>query len=226
MTCFLWFEPLSILDYAESSTEQTGQLYPLSDDSIPVPDFIEFCTRVIRTTAVSKEVALLGLLFIYRFRLRNPDVVGKTGSHWRIFTVALMLGNKSTIASDVDLILVLDDNTYTNKTWADVTRIHGVDEIKVMEVEFLAQLRYNLFVSPQQWEEWKAKVCQMHAYHRECLRPRNVSKKPFPSSIPLSPPVSSTCTSPSFPDQPSYPPLATSPFRPQMPQQAIPDGIL
>jgi hypothetical protein len=23
-----------------------------------------------------------------------------------------------------------------------------------MEVEFLAQLRYNLFVSPQQWEEW------------------------------------------------------------------------
>jgi hypothetical protein len=95
MVCLLWFEPIAILDYAKSYSEQTTQLHPLSDDSIAASDFIEFCTRVIRATAVSKEVALLGLLYIYRLRMKNPGVDGKSGSQWRIFTISLMLGNKS-----------------------------------------------------------------------------------------------------------------------------------
>lgn len=93
MVCFLWFEPIAILDYA--GVGENVQLHHLADDSIPAPDFIEFCIRVIRTTAVSKEVALLGLLFIHRLRMKNPGVEGKAGSQWRIFTIALMLGNKS-----------------------------------------------------------------------------------------------------------------------------------
>jgi hypothetical protein len=93
MACFLWYEPMQILEFAEN--DSTGQQFPLSDDSFVAPDFVEFCGRVIRTTAVSKEVALLGLLYIHRFRQRNSEVLGKSGSHWRIFTVALMLGNKS-----------------------------------------------------------------------------------------------------------------------------------
>jgi hypothetical protein len=100
MVCFLWFEPIAILDYAESYNDQTSQPHPLSDDSIAANDFIEFCTRVIRATAVSKEVALLGLLYIYRLRLKNPGVDGKSGSQWRIFTISLMLGNKSTPISE------------------------------------------------------------------------------------------------------------------------------
>ena len=95
MVCFLWFEPIAVLEYAGSSVEH-AQFNTLSDDSTPGSDFIDFCLRVIRTTAVSKEVALLGLLFIHRLRLRNPTVEGKSGSQWRIFTIALMLGNKST----------------------------------------------------------------------------------------------------------------------------------
>lgn len=94
MVCLLWFEPIAILDYAASSHEHT-QLNHLADDSIPSQDFIDFCARVIKTTAVSKEVAILSLLFIHRLRIRNPNVEGKSGSQWRIFTIALMLGNKS-----------------------------------------------------------------------------------------------------------------------------------
>ena len=92
MVCFLWFEPLPILDSAGAGD---AQLPHLSDDSVPASDFVDFCIRVIRTTAVSKEVALLGLLYIHRLRLKNPSVEGKSGSQWRIFTIALMLGNKS-----------------------------------------------------------------------------------------------------------------------------------
>lgn len=96
MVCFLWFEPISVLDFAATQTGEQPHPQHLADDSIPSPDFIEFCVRVIRTTAVSKEVALLGLLYIHRLRLRNTNVEGKSGSQWRIFTIALMLGNKST----------------------------------------------------------------------------------------------------------------------------------
>ena len=98
MVCFLWFEPITVIEYAAAHGDSASQMHPPTDDSIPAQDFVEFCTRVIRTTAVSKEVALLGLLFIYRLRLRNPGVDGKSGSQWRIFTIALMLGNKSNLS--------------------------------------------------------------------------------------------------------------------------------
>jgi len=101
MACFLWFEPVGIVEYAMTYNEHNGQLHPLADDSIAAPDFIEFCTRVIRTTAVSKEVALLSLLFVHRLRQKNSEVQGKTGSQWRIFTIALMLGNKSTLNTEL-----------------------------------------------------------------------------------------------------------------------------
>ena len=45
-----------------------------------------------------------------------------------------------------DPVTVLDDNTYTNKTWAEVSGI-TVKEIHVMEVEFLSNMRYSLLVS-------------------------------------------------------------------------------
>lgn len=76
----------------------------------------------------------------------QPFCKGKPGSEFRLLTVALMLGNKceylsQTIASGLAVLclltlkLVLDDNTYTNKTWAEVSGI-SVQEIHIMEVEF------------------------------------------------------------------------------------------
>jgi hypothetical protein len=53
-----------------------------------------------------------------------------------------MLGNK-----------FLDDNTYTNKTWAEVSGI-SVLEVHIMEVEFLSNMRYSLFTSEKEWLDW------------------------------------------------------------------------
>lgn len=86
-----------------------------------------------------------------------------------------------------------------------------------MEVEFLSQMRYNLFVSPQQWEEWKTFSSRLFAYHREGVRQRNIQRKVFQSSIPPSPPVSTAATSPSFSEQPQYMPMPSSPYRLQFP---------
>ena len=121
------------------------------------------------------------------------------------------------------LIVVLDDNTYTNKTWSDVTKILHVHDIKIMEVEFLSQMRYNLFVSPQQWEEWKTRVSRMYIYHRDCLRQRSIPKKVFHTNIPSSPPVSTIPTSPPFVEQQPY--IPGSPFRMYFPQQSVPERM-
>ena len=92
-----------------------------------------------------------------------------------------------------------------------------------MEVEFLSQMRYNLFVSPQQWEDWKATVSRMYIYHRDCLRQRSITKKVFQTNIPPSPPVSTIPTSPHFAEQQSY--MPTSPFRMHFSQQPVPERM-
>lgn len=68
--------------------------------------------------------------------------------------------------SGLTWFLVLDDNTYTNKTWAEVSGI-ALQEIHIMEVEFLSNVWYNLFASKDEWNKWHAKLgCFSDFYHR------------------------------------------------------------
>jgi hypothetical protein len=64
---------------------------------------------------------------------------------------------------------VLDDNTYTNKTWAEVSGI-SVQEIHIMEVEFLSNVRYNLFVSKAEWTQWHSKLGRFADYFDKASR--------------------------------------------------------
>ncbi|KAF1962188.1 hypothetical protein CC80DRAFT_156428 [Byssothecium circinans] len=141
VTCLFWFESSTtlkqILDINSPKTIQ-----PLVPDAIPTAGFRKWVATILTTTQVAQNVILLALLFIYRLKLTNPSVKGKPGSEYRLLTVALMLGNK-----------FLDDNTYTNKTWAEVSGI-SVQEVHIMEVEFLSNMRYSLFTPQNKWEEW------------------------------------------------------------------------
>jgi len=67
---------------------------PLVHDAIPTTGFRKWVATILTTTQVAPNVILLALLFIYRLKLINPSVKGKTGSEYRLLTVALMLGNK------------------------------------------------------------------------------------------------------------------------------------
>ncbi|KAL4978336.1 cyclin-domain-containing protein [Aspergillus desertorum] len=143
MTCLFWFESTPKLRAIEEHLTHGLSLCP---EAIPTTAFQKWVSNILSTTQVSQNVILLALLFIYRLKKFNPAVRGKKGSEYRLMTVALMLGNK-----------FLDDNTYTNKTWADVSRI-SVQEIHVMEVEFLSNLRYNLYASEKEWAQWHVKL--------------------------------------------------------------------
>jgi hypothetical protein len=153
ITCLFWFETAKTLQYAEDLPLDSAIERGLLPDATPSIGFRKWVTTIISTTQVGKNVILLALMFIYRLKRFNPTVSGKRGSEFRLLTIALMLGNK-----------FLDDNTYTNKTWAEVSGI-SVTEIHIMEVEFLSNMRYDLYASADEWSQWKAKLGRFGAFY-------------------------------------------------------------
>lgn len=161
MTCLFWFESIKVHQAAEDIDQvPPHQRVPrLTSNAIPSDAFKKWVYTILSTTQVTQNVVLLALRFIYRLKMTNPQVKGRPGSEFRLLTVALMLGNK-----------FLDDNTYTNKTWADVSGI-PVGEIHVMEVEFLSNMRYSLLVSKNEWEAWLVSLANFWEYCERSMRP-------------------------------------------------------
>ena len=98
-------------------------------------------------------------------------------------------------------LLDLDDNTYTNKTWAEVSGI-SVQEIHVMEVEFLSNMRYGLYVGEPEWRHWHTKLGRFWAYWS---RASTMPLAPSPSLLlvrPSPPPPTTAATAPT-PDRKS-----------------------
>jgi len=180
ITSLFWFESLETLRKAERLSPSSSPIKPLRPETLPSSGFRKWVVTILSTTQVSQNVILLALLFIYRLKTLNPAVKGNLGSEYRLLTVALMLGNK-----------FLDDNTYTNKTWAEVSGI-SVTEIHVMEVEFLGNMRYSLLASKEEWQEWQEKLGKFWVY---CDR---ASRVPLSIQHPLpSPPASMQASPPS-----------------------------
>lgn len=120
------------------------------------------------------------------------------------------------VPADIGYV-VLDDATYLNKTWADVSGI-SIQEIHLMEVEFLSNIRYNLFVSLKEWNEWLAKLGLFSGYldrssracHNEGAAAKPASQLPWPTPIPSS----ADYTRPALVPQLSNPPVPSVPDRP------------
>ncbi|CAE6438207.1 unnamed protein product [Rhizoctonia solani] len=134
MVCYLWFGRRG----QRSSSSNTDSMHQFS----PRPEFVSFIADLLATTQVSQSVITLALRYIYMLKQANPSIRGRRGSEYRLAVTALMLANK-----------FLDDNTYTNKTWSDVSRI-SLAEINQMEKEFLSGLGHNLYVDQATYESW------------------------------------------------------------------------
>ncbi|KAI4268958.1 MAG: hypothetical protein L6R38_007659 [Xanthoria sp. 2 TBL-2021] len=218
ITCLFWFESSFTLHYVEESKAIPAPIQPLVFEAVPTMGFRKWVVSILSTTQVSQNVILLALMFIYRLKKLNPGVKGKLGSEFRLFTVALMLGNK-----------FLDDNTYTNKTWAEVSGI-SVQEIHIMEVEFLSNMRYTLYASEAEWRNWHVKLGKFWKYFETASKspveapPRVLNPLiPSPGGLPNLPsPPASTNTSPPYitshsfnSNTPSHPhPLSMPPYLP------------
>ena len=183
ITCLFWFESAEVLQLVENSSGTAHISRQLVPDSKPTTGFRKWVTTILSTTLVAQNVVILALLFIYRLKKLNPTVRGKPGSEYRLLTVALMLGNK-----------FLDDNTYTNKTWADVSGII-VGEIHIMEVEFLSNMRYTLFASSEDWVEWQTLLGRFSSFYDNSSRP--------PPPAPILPPASTLYLPMALPSPPT-----------------------
>ncbi|KAF9229782.1 hypothetical protein BS17DRAFT_812420 [Gyrodon lividus] len=149
MVCYLWFSS-SVPSGAGSRSQQIPSppyspaiLAPSSAlQFTPSVTFVQFMQKLLETTQVSQSVIVLSLHYIWRLKERNRFTAGLPGSEFRIAVAALMMANK-----------FLDDNTYTNKTWSEVSGI-DLNEINRMEREFLMGVGFSLYVSGKKYESW------------------------------------------------------------------------
>lgn len=133
-------DPVSPLASAGLNMNMTiqhrSQLYPTDR-------FYEFVKDVLRMTQVSRSVIAFSLLYVYRLKVRHPNLEGQVGSEYRLFLTSLVLANK-----------FLDDHTYTNKTWSDVSKI-PLKEITKMELQLWGGIDTNASATPEEYELWQ-----------------------------------------------------------------------
>lgn len=106
----------------------------------PKSRFLRFCREVLSTTQVSTSVITLALIYVHRLKAAHPHLKGRDGSEFRLAISSLMLANK-----------ILDDNTYLNKTWAEISGMPLI-EISKMEVEFWLGLKMELHIGKEDYD--------------------------------------------------------------------------
>ncbi|KAG0151337.1 hypothetical protein CROQUDRAFT_667923 [Cronartium quercuum f. sp. fusiforme G11] len=145
MICYLWFAEPSSLSRTELGIATAGSGSSSASIStaqlVPQPEFVMFIHNVLNTTQLSHSVVLLALFYIHRLKCLNP-IKPNAKSEYRIGVVSLMLANK-----------MLDDHTYTAKTWSDVSRL-PLASLNDGEIEFLQGLNFELHVNIRDFSAW------------------------------------------------------------------------
>ncbi|KNZ61125.1 hypothetical protein VP01_1449g10 [Puccinia sorghi] len=148
MICYLWFaDPQSQTQTTATTTTSSTDLPSSSNITIsqaqlvPNPEFVMFIHNLLNTTQVSHSVVLLALFYIHRLKSLNP-IKPNSKSEYRIGVVSLMLANK-----------MLDDHTYTAKTWSEVSRL-PLGSLNDGEIEFLRGLHFELHVNIRDFSAW------------------------------------------------------------------------
>ncbi|KDN53548.1 hypothetical protein K437DRAFT_1265 [Tilletiaria anomala UBC 951] len=118
-----------------------------------------FVSQVLSQTLVSPTTLFLALYYILRiptllaadsYRLHDEYshffLSPTSSSPFKLFTLGLMIANKH-----------LDDNTFLNKTWHEVTGI-PLSELNSIERFYLRICNYDLSPSPQNWSNYILKL--------------------------------------------------------------------
>ncbi len=176
MICYLWFATPSLDSTMSSPQHNRSRPTPLQ--LVATSSFVYFMQKLLETTQVSHSVIVLSLHYIWRLKDRNDriwrervasasdsdlenarDSEAQPGSEFRIAVAGMMMANKFLD----EYVLYIEyltcssclsfSNTYTNRTWSDVSGI-SLTEINRMEREFLLGVDFNLYVDKQTYEKW------------------------------------------------------------------------
>ena len=122
------------------------------------PAFRKYVLQVLSSTRLPSTTILLGLYYLAT-RMTMLSVSGRyttgSGQVYRMLVTSLLLGSK-----------FLDDNTFQNRSWSEVSNI-PVSELNVLEIEWLLAINWDMHVKyddPQgfqlwhkHWERWQIK---------------------------------------------------------------------
>lgn len=102
------------------------------------PSFRKWVNQVLSATRLPSSTILLSLHYLNDRVAHFPETVSTSENQiYRLLAVALILGSK-----------FLDDNTFINRSWSDVTAIK-VHELNQLEMKWLALINYDLHVDPE-----------------------------------------------------------------------------
>lgn len=111
---------------------------------IPSDKFVAFVQSVLQATKVSDSIVRLSLYYIYKLKIRHHGLQGQPGSEYRLFLTSLILANK-----------FLDDYTFTNETWSEVSHT-PLPEITKMETQLFSGIGNNATLSPDRFNWWSS----------------------------------------------------------------------
>lgn len=120
------------------------------------PAFRKFVSQILTSTRLPSTTILLGMNYLAK-RINMMHAAGQNnhteGQIWRMLTISLLLGSK-----------FLDDNTFQNKSWSEVSGI-PVQELNTLEYEWLGAIHWCLYVNLDgskdyqawlsNWKEWQ-----------------------------------------------------------------------
>jgi hypothetical protein len=130
------------------------------------PSFRKWVHQVLSATRLPSATILLSLHYLNDRVANFPESVAAGENQiYRLLAVSLILGSK-----------FLDDNTFINRSWSDVTAIK-VAELNLLEIEWLKLIKYELHIDPttqnglQAWlDAWKAYELKYVAKQQQAAR--------------------------------------------------------
>jgi hypothetical protein len=108
------------------------------------PSFRKWVHQVLCATRLPSATILLSMFYL---STRMPMLANqpKTDSHlFRLLTIGLVLGSK-----------FLDDNTFINRSWSEVSGI-PVADLNRMEMDWLLDIEFKLHRDPTEQQGWKS----------------------------------------------------------------------
>jgi hypothetical protein len=163
-------------------TEATQSLYAYHNSSICLadidltrsfnhnmqspPSFRKWVHQVLSATRLPSATILLSLYYLNDRVANHPQsVLPGENQIYRLLAVSLILGSK-----------FLDDNTFINRSWSDVTAIK-VTELNQLEMKWLQLIHYELHIDPQarnglqawldSWKDYEARYVAKQRHEQE-----------------------------------------------------------
>ncbi|KAF2019564.1 hypothetical protein BU24DRAFT_122123 [Aaosphaeria arxii CBS 175.79] len=136
--------------------------------TIPPQSFRKWVHQVLCATRLPSATILLSMFYLAH-RMPMLGSQPKSDSQvYRLLTISLVLGSK-----------FLDDNTFINRSWADVSGI-PVTDLNKLETEWLVAIEFKLHRDPSETQGWQSWSDHWQEYQAHAAARSNRSSKLSP----------------------------------------------